>query len=303
MFRYPLIFLAFICFNCSAQQDIRLYKGAIPNAKITSNEEQWRANAEVDSLVSQVSIPTLTVFLPPKGKANGISVIICPGGGYHTLLIKREGTDVAKAFNKLGITAFVLKYRLPNEKTMQDKSIGPLQDAQQAIKLVRSNAKQWQIDPDKIGIMGYSAGGHLAASAGSHFDISLIPNEEKINLRPDFMILINPVISFKEKFGHVGSRNNLIGHLPEGGPEHREKELFFSNEKHVSKATPPTFINHAQDDSVVPVENTLSFYAALRANKVPSELHIYQKGEHGYLKVPAFTEWFNTCTYWLNNLF
>lgn len=289
-----LLFIACHAGTCLSQQAIRLYPGEIPNSKNAADEEVRSPNAEVDSLVSKVSVPTLSVFLPSGNKATGAAVIICPGGGYHTLLIKREGTDVARAFNKLGIAAFVVKYRLPDDRIMRDKSAGPLQDVQQAIRAVRENARKWNIDAGKIGIMGFSAGGHLAATAGTHFNTAVADNPEKINLRPDFMILVNPVISFTDQIGHTGSRNNLLDNNP------TDMQIrFFSNEMHVTPSTPTTFLVHAEPDAVVPVENSIAFFDALRKNKVSVEMHLYAKGEHGFLTDPPFDEWFGRCIHWM----
>ncbi len=293
------IILLFILMGhcCFAQQEIPLYIGGIPNSRDAANEEYKTSNAQVDSLTFNVSIPTLTVFLPPKDKANGTAVIICPGGGYHTLLTKREGTDVARAFNEFGVTAFVLKYRLPSDKTMKDKSIGPLQDAQRSIQIVRENFRKWNIDPNKIGIMGFSAGGHLAATLGTHYRGSLIENIEGQNLRPDFMLLINPVISFTNSIGHIGSRNNLLGKSPS-----KKQISLYSNELHVDKSSPPSFLVHSDVDSVVSVANSLSFYHALHRNGVPAGIHIYAKGEHGFLTSPSFDEWYGRCIYWMKGM-
>ncbi|NBB21228.1 prolyl oligopeptidase family serine peptidase [Runella sp. CRIBMP] len=276
--------------SCLAQQEIALYPSTVPNAKDVVNEEVKTAS----NVVSKVSQPTLTVFLPPKNKATGAAVIICPGGGYGVLVIKREGYDVAEAFTKQGIAAFVLKYRLPSEKTMIDPSIGPLQDAQQAIKTIRLRAAEWNVAPTKIGIMGFSAGGHLAATAGTHFEKPALPMTDGISVRPDFMILVYPVISFMEGIGHKGSGVNLLGKNASSA-----QIKLFSNELQVTSSTPPAFITHASDDTVVPVSNSLLFYEALQRNAVSSELHIYSKGEHGYLKVPAFDEWFGRCLHWM----
>jgi acetyl esterase/lipase len=243
-----------------------------------------------------VSVPTLSIFLPPRNQSKGSAVIICPGGGYGGLLTKREGSDVARAFAKLGVTAFVLKYRLPDDLIMEDKSIGPLQDALQALKTVRQNADKWNIDPQKIGIMGFSAGGHLASSAGTHYDARIIENTEKTDLRPDFMVLVNPVISLSNEIGHLGSRNNLLGKSASA-----EKINFFSNELHVNKSTPQTFLVHTADDTVVLPENSFRFYHALRKNKVNAELHIYSEGEHGFLKKPVFEEWFGRTVNWMRD--
>lgn len=277
-----------------AQRQVPLYDGPIPNSRPHTVKEELKANAQVDSLAYKVSTPTLTVFTPKK--ANGTAVIICPGGGYGGLLTKREGSDVARKFNEMGITAFVLKYRLPSDETMIDRSIGPLQDAQQAIWMVRQHAKEWNIDPAKVGIMGYSAGGHLAATVGTHFDTLTLPHLQGSSVRPDFMLLINPVISFQESFGHLGSRDNLLG--KNASPE---KVDFFSNELHIGPDTPPAFLIHSGNDVVVPVENSLAFYQEMRRHKIPAALHIYSKGEHGFLTYPSFEEWFGRCVEWLKS--
>lgn len=273
-----------------AQQEIPLYSGPVPNAKASDVQEVRRP----DQVVSNVIQPTLAIFLPPKEKATGAAVIICPGGGYGVLVMKREGYDVAEAFNKMGVTAFVLKYRLPSDKTMIDPAIGPLQDAQQAIKTVRQRAPEWSVDPKKIGIMGFSAGGHLAATAGTHFKQPVIDQPEAVSVRPDFMILVYPVITFRDDIGHSGTRKNLLGTSPK--PEQVRR---YSNELQVDSATPPTFLTHAGDDTVVPVKNSLIFYEALQQHGVPADLHIYTKGEHGYLKTPAFEEWFGRIRHWM----
>ena len=280
-----------------AQQEIPLYPGKVPNSRAVNNEETKAANREVDSLTYKVSEPSLIVFAPEKGTANGTAVIICPGGGYHVLLTKREGTDVARRFAKMGVTAFVLKYRLPSDVTMLDKSIGPLQDAQQAICIVRRNSRQWGVSPDKIGLMGFSAGGHLVSSAGTHFNEVKIDNKDSVSLRPDFMLLINPVISFTDKTGHIGSRDNLLG----ANPTH-EKIAYFSGEMQVTSKTPPSFLVHSGADQVVSVSNSIEFYQALKAHNIEAGLHIYTKGEHGFLLAPSFEEWFGRCTFWMKSM-
>ncbi len=291
-----LLMAASVC--SEAQQQMPLYpKGKIPNSKPAEDKEEHTANGTVDSLTAQVSVPTLAVFLPPKGTETGTAVIICPGGGYGVLLTTREGSDAAKAFNKLGITAFVLKYRLPSDRIMVDKSLGPLQDVQQAVKLVRQNAVQWRVKPDKIGVMGYSAGGHLASLSGTHFDDPKIDNKEGTSLRPDFMLLVNPVISFSDRIGHRGSRHNYLGVSPS-----QEQVNYFSSELQVTKNTPPTFLVHTDGDPVVPVANSLEFYQALKASGIPAELHIYARGEHGFLTAPSFEEWFGRCIYWMRSM-
>ncbi len=271
-----------------------LYNGTIPNATNASNIEEIKIHAEFDSLAYKVSVPTISAYIPPKHLANGTAVVIFPGGGYHTLLLKREGSDIAKAFNKLGVAAFVVKYRLPDDRSNVDKSIAPLQDAQQAIKVVRERASEWHIDPKKVGVIGFSAGGHLAATVGTHFDKDYIPNASKTSLRPDYMILVYPVISFDDSIGHSGSRQNLIGkELP------KDKIALLSNENHISKNTPPTFLIHSGTDVVVPVANSVVFYNNMIKNGASAEMHLYAKGEHGFLTYPSFDEWFSRCVNWL----
>ncbi|WP_198651890.1 alpha/beta hydrolase [Chitinophaga deserti] len=280
----------------AAQETILLHGGTPPHMlpAAATAKENVRTDKTVGLLVSNITQPTLEVFLPEAGKANGTAVIICPGGGYGVLLMSREGTDVAKAFTKEGVTAFVLKYRLPAASLMREPSLAPLQDAQEAIRIVRERAKEWGIDEKKIGIMGFSAGGHLAATAGTHFEQAVIRNKLGTSLLPGFMLLVNPVISFTDSIGHAGSRKNLLGTTP--APE---KVRWFSNELQVSDKTPPAFLVHAGDDTVVDEKNSLYFYQALRNHKIPASLHIYQKGEHGFLKEPAFDEWFGRCLFWM----
>ncbi|GGC02796.1 alpha/beta hydrolase [Dyadobacter sediminis] len=274
-----------------AQTEIPLYSSQIPSSVHAPDQETNK-----DDIIRNVSKPTLAVYLPEPEKANGTSVIVCPGGGYGVLVMDYEGYRIAKELNKSGIAAFILKYRLPDARIMKDQSIGPLQDAQQAIKTVRERAGEWKINPDKIGIMGFSAGGHLASTAGTHYDSTFIENPRKTSLRPDFMILVYPVISLSDKIGHKGSGTNLLGKTPSA-----ENIKYFSNELQVSKKTPPTFLTHAGDDTVVPVSNSIKFYEALNTHGVPADMHIYSKGEHGYLKTPAFQEWFGRCLQWMQS--
>lgn len=289
-----ILILLFFRLQAEAQIVIPLYEGEIPNSRPHENKEEHKANDQVDSLAYKVSVPTLTLFLPEKGMANGTAVIVCPGGGYGGLLTKREGSDVARAFNRMGVTAFVLKYRLPSDETMVDRSIGPLQDAQKAISQVRKNAAKWGVNPAKIGIMGFSAGGHLASTTGVHFSRPAGPGLNSGEIRPDFMLLINPVISFRKEFGHQGSKDNLLGKSASS-----EKTDYFSSELQISENTPPTFLVHNGTDIVVPVENSLAFYKGLRKYRIPAGLHIYSKGEHGFLTYPSFDEWFGRCLEWM----
>lgn len=269
---------SFFMMTSFSQTIIPLYKDSIPNSKPSPNQESSTFEGENKILiVHNVSRPSLTVFLPPKEKSNGTAVIICPGGGYFILAASHEGYDVAKKLNEMGVAAFVLKYRIPDDKTMPNKEIGPLQDAQRAIQVVREKAGEWNINPSRIGIMGFSAGGHLASTAGTHFDKSVIENKNNISLRPDFMILIYPVISFTDSIGHIGSRDNLLGKNPSA-----EKISGYSGELQVMANTPPAFLVHAGNDDVVKVQNSIRFYEAEQKHNIPAEMHIYPKGGHGF---------------------
>jgi acetyl esterase/lipase len=239
-------------------------------------------------------MPTLTPFLPAKDKANGAAIIVLPGGGYGHLS-DREGPPVAEWLNTLGITAFVLKYRLGPRYHHP----APLQDAQRAIRTVRARAKDWGLDPQRIGILGFSAGGHLAATAGTHFASgrSDAPDPiERVSSRPDLMILIYPVITMRE-LTHQGSKENLLG--PQPSPE---LVTLLSNEEQVTKETPPTFLVHTMTDPAVPVENSMMFAAALRKASVPFEFHLYERGPHGFAlgdKDPILATWPARCADWL----
>jgi acetyl esterase/lipase len=282
-----------------AQKEMPLYAGQVPNEIPSTNEERSEINKDGILIISKVSRPTLTVYEPPKNKRNGTAVIICPGGGYGILAAGHEGVDVAKRFNQMGITAFVLKYRIPSDQTMQNREIGPLQDAQRAIQVVREQARQYGINPGRIGIMGFSAGGHLASTAGTHYQKAYIDNPKQTSLRPDFMILVYPVISFSDSVGHTGSRNQLLGKTPSP-----EKIKEYSNDQQVNPSTPPTFLVHAKDDGVK-VENSLLFAAALQNFGIPHRLHLYEAGGHGYGMINPTSEvkWMDLVETWVQELF
>jgi acetyl esterase/lipase len=275
---------------------IPLYDNEIPNSRLVVNEEYSRIEPDNILIVYEISRPSLTIFLAPKEKATGAAVIICPGGGYINLAMGYEGTEVAQRFNESGITAFVLKYRIPNDGTMINKEIGPLQDAQRALLLLRTRAGEWGIDPKRIGIMGFSAGGHLAATAGTHFEINYIDNPNHISLRPDFMILIYPVISFKIPIAHMGSVHNLLGPNPSA-----EKINEFSNEMHVTDFTPPTFLVHAKDDNAVPYANSMVFAEALKNHHIPVKVYLYEQGGHGFgmTNKTSNQSWMDLCIEWI----
>lgn len=293
-----VLLIMHLSFSSTAQQVIPLYSGAIPNSKPTADEEKSEYGKDSILRISKVSRPTLSIYLPPKNIATGAAVIICPGGGYSILAASHEGSDVAKRFNEMGITAFVLKYRLPSDETMINKEIGPLQDAQRAIQLVRENAKKWNINPHHIGIMGFSAGGHLASTAGTHFQKAYIDNPKKISLRPDFMILVYPVISLTDSVGHMGSRTQLLGKNPSA-----EKIKEYSNESQVTAQTPPAFLVHAKDDPVK-VQNSLLFAAALKAHNVPVDMYLYEKGGHGYgmHNKTSNVQWMDLVQQWMKQM-
>ncbi|HEX2630195.1 MAG TPA: alpha/beta hydrolase [Chitinophagaceae bacterium] len=278
--RVPFIVsLIIITVVAKSQTIISLYpKDSVPNSWPAPYKEIQSINATTgDTSYTKVSEPTLEIYLPEKEKASGTAMVICPGGGYSGLAYTKEGSKVARAFANMGVAAFILKYRLPADSTMKNKTIGPLQDAQSAIKMVRMRAAEWGIDPGRVGIAGFSAGGHLASTAGTHFTTPVIANREGTNLRPSFMILIYPVISFADTLMHAGSRNRLLGEKPS-----EEMIRLYSNELQVTTNTPPTFIIHSEDDKTVKVANAIYFYMALLKNAVPAEMHVYPKGGHGF---------------------
>jgi len=254
-----------------AQQVYPLYQDTVPNCT---------------AALKSVDNPTLEVYMPESRIKTSTSVIIFPGGAYSFLAYSEEGITIAKAFATRGITAIIVKYRLPKNETMKDKSFGPLLDAQQAIKTVRSRAAEWSIDPMKVGVVGYSAGGHLASTLGTHFNKSQISKQDSISLRPDFMILVYPVISMRDKLTHIGSKISLLGMEPS-----KEKVEWFSNELQVTKETPPTYLTHTGDDALVDVNNSIVFYQALKEKGVDAELHLFPKGNHGFTQRLPVNEW------------
>jgi len=281
-----------IC-TAKAQEILPLYSSTIPNSKLISADIKESFGG---GMYRNVTNPTLEIYLPEKGKETGAAVIICPGGGYSVVVYQGEGVSTAKELAKNGIAAFVLKYRLPNEAIMTDKTIGPLQDAQQAIKLLRENAVKWNVDPSKIGIMGFSAGGHLASTVATHFEKALIENSKGTSLRPDFQVVVYPVISMQQNLTHRDSRKQLLGEQPS-----QQLIDLFSNELQVKDNTPPAYITHAADDTTVDVDNSIGYFEALRKHKVQVEMHIYPKGNHGFVFgrkgwMTPLLEWIGTIT-------
>lgn len=291
-----LVLLAFTSQLQAQNQTIPLWKTIPDEIKSTDYKEKESITDGKVQSTTQVTIPTLSIFVPKDVKPNQTAVIICPGGGYMHLAIDKEGTKVALLLNSLGITAFVLKYRLPNDLIMKNKNVGPLQDAQEAIRYVRNNASKWNLDTNKIGIMGFSAGGHLAASLSTHYDDKLYSSDYKVSARPDFSLLIYPVISMQNDITHKGSQVNLLGNTP-------SQDLIdsFSNEKKVTAQTPPAFLIHATDDTVVLPENSINYYLALKKNGIAAELHLFEKGGHGFgLGVKDTSKfWTKQCEDWL----
>ena len=265
----------------SAQPAIPLWAAGAPGAQGSAPEDQ----------------PVITPYLPPQGTANGTAVVIFPGGGYQHLSMEKEGSDVANWLTTTGITAFVVRYRL-GPKYHHPVELG---DAQRAIRTVRSRASEWGVDPQRLGIIGFSAGGHLASSAGTHFDAGSNSSAdliERASSRPDFMLLLYPVITMRgDSITHMGSRKNLLGDTPDDA-----LVRLMSNELQVTRETPPTFLVHSTDDKTVPVENALLFYQALRNAGVPVEMHIFEYGGHGFGLAPAdpvLSAWTIVCESWM----
>ena len=304
MKKYSVLVVIIFLINtlCFGQNyTLPLWPNNIPNYQKTDEIEIRDTTDAVR--ISYVQKPDISVYLPSKGNATGQAVVICPGGGYRILAYDKEGTDIAKWLNSKGIAAIVLKYRLPLSKSNIVNHKSPLLDAQRAIRLTRYYANEWNIKKDKIGIMGFSAGGHLAATAGTHFDAgdsSASDPVEFMSSRPDFMVLVYPVITFSNSFMHKGSRNALLGEDPDSSLIKN-----YSNELQVKDNTPPTFIVHAGDDKSVPVENSLLFYHALKDKGIPAEFHIYPEGGHGFslaIGKGYLETWPDRCIDWLKSL-
>jgi len=269
---------------------IRIWPGSPPGVSKTGEAESFESNR-----VYHVNDPELIAYIPDGGVSTGCAVVVCPGGGYTRLAIGHEGHDIARWLNGLGIAAFILKYRMYDYGQP-----APLQDSQRAIRYVRHHASEWGVDASRIGIMGFSAGGHVASSAGTHFGDTVydaVDGVDRESARPDFMILMYPVISMREGITHAGSKKNLLGEKPEQRLVH-----FYSNERHITPDTPPAFLVHATDDTAVPVENSISFYRELVEAGVSAEMHIYEEGGHGFglgRDRGAVASWPGLCAEWL----
>lgn len=297
---FATIFILLTFYPAYGQEVFELWPDEIPNSQISNEVELEEMGDDGVLSIKSVVIPTITYFAAPKEKNTRQAIVICPGGGYSIEAINIEGYDVAKWLNSIGVSAFVLKYRLPKSKNNIVGYKAPLQDVQQAIRFARYKSREWSISPSSIGVMGFSAGGHLASTATVHYDYgdtTAADRLQHLSCSPDFSILVYPVITFNKKYTHEGSRDNLLG-------EHKTPELidYFSNELHVTKNTPPTFLVHCADDSAVPVQNSLLFYEALLEKGIEVEMHIYNEGGHGFgLGKPESNvrSWKNLCANWL----
>jgi acetyl esterase/lipase len=269
-----------------------------PSGKMPNSKGMRLTDSIANERIYQVGTPGMYAFFPSSTENKGAAVVICPGGGYERLAYVISGTQLAKWFNAIGISAFVLNYRLPNSPDLVERQLGPIQDAQRAIKIVRQNARRWGIKPDKIGIQGSSAGGHLATLLGTEkADLaSLKDSTGLISSRPDFLILVSPVIDLG-KYAHVGSRKNLLGNVPSQAMIDR-----YSTQNNVSEFTPPVFIVDAFNDPAVPPMNSLLFYKALLEHKVSASFHVFPQGAHSIAlrNNPGSAElWTNLCEAWL----
>jgi len=300
----PLSFFvlnAFMINGFSQTLTIKLWPDGIPGS--ITDPSYVEKITTVDGRITRcerVVNPDLSVFLPAPDKANGAAVLICPGGGYGALAFDHEGNAIAKWLNDNGIAGIILKYRLPSDQIMKDKSTGPLQDAQEAMRVIRRNASDWKIDPGKVGVIGFSAGGHLASTLSTHYAEKVYEVKDNSSARPDFSLLIYPVVSFDTTITHRGSRNNLIGIKPDARLVER-----FSNELQITNETPPAFLVHSADDKAVPVMNSIGYFKGLQKNNIPAELHVFQKGGHGYgLAIDRGTEssWPDLCIRWLKQI-
>jgi acetyl esterase/lipase len=299
----PIILFMPLAIQATAQNTtLNVWPDGIPGSiRSETYFEESTVTGNIISGYGKVTVPTMTVFLPPDEKATGIAVLICPGGGYGHLAFDHEGLAIAKWLNDNGIAGIILKYRLPSDFIMKDKSVGPLQDAQEAIRIIRRKALEWKINQNRIGVMGFSAGGHLASTLSTHFDEKVYETKDTTSARPDFSLLIYPVISFDSAFTHEGTRKNLIGNNPSD-----DQVRHFSNELMINPLTPPAFLVHSSDDKVVPVKNSLVYFEGLVKNNIVAEMHVFQKGGHGYgLAINKGTQsaWPDLCLKWLRENF
>lgn len=287
-------------------QTFNIWPGCAPGSEgLTLKEEIVQRSTEPTKVNNRfawkILNPTLTVYLPKK--SNGAGILIAPGGGYQRVVLDKEGEEIAFWLTSLGITCFILRYRLPGEGHQQGSDV-PLQDAQRAMRIIRKKTSTWGLDPNRLGIMGFSAGGHVASSLGvkyHHQVYQSIDDIDEVNARPDFLILGYPVITMLDEFVHIGSRNQLLGKQPT-----KKRIAAYSNELYVTKATPQTFIMHAIDDPSVPVENSINFGLALKKARVPVEMHLFKDGGHGFsirlTQGKTCRLWPELCAEWLKSI-
>ncbi|MBW2960740.1 alpha/beta hydrolase [Mesonia aestuariivivens] len=268
------ILLTLLSFNMYGQDSTFKIWENVPNAiKVNYDEEVTYENGKVWS-TSKVTAPTLTAFIA-KGNSSKTAILICPGGGYTHLAMEKEGFKVAEWLNTLGIHAFVLKYRMPSSASMENPAVGPLQDAQKALRLIKS--KNFDVEIDQVGVMGFSAGGHLASTLATHYNQQIYKEKSNYSAKPDFSVLIYPVISMEKGITHQGSKTNLLGvNAPQNTVD------YYSNEKQVDENTPISFLVHATNDTSVPVENSINYYLQLKKYGVSAEMHLYEDGGHGF---------------------
>ncbi len=294
-----LVLLGFVLAGNAHSQSmvVKLWPNEVPGAILAPDYvENILPRGELQ-FIEKISSPEMLVYLAPAKSATKTAMLVCPGGGYKYISIVNEGYAMARWLNEQGINAFILKYRLPSDAIMKDKKIGPLQDVQEAMRIIRRNSSQWNIDPAKVGVMGFSAGGHLASTLCTHYSDKVYEASDGTRARPDFSVLVYPVISMDDSITHSGSKEHLLGTQPDAA-----LVVEYSNELQVTKDTPPAFLVHATDDTGVKVENTLNYYLALKKNKITAEMHIYQKGGHGFgLGKENSTEssWPASCIKWL----
>jgi acetyl esterase/lipase len=298
--KYSFLIVGILWFTCkisTAQEFIPLwpkdkkpnFNGKIVNDSI-ANERAWK-----------VGTPGMYAFRVPQAENKGVSILICPGGGFERVSFIYNGFQFAKWFNSIGINVYVLLYRLPHQTDLEQKEIASWQDAQRAMRIIRANAANWNLKPDKLGVMGISAGGYVASTLGIHTeDVSAIKDSlDTVSFRPDFMLLLSPVITMKE-YAHPGSQKNLLG-----ADTTRERKDQYSNELHVTAQTPPVFMVHAVNDNTVPVQNSLLFYNALMDKKINASIHVFPQGAHG-IKLrdnPGSVElWTALCEAWMNEM-
>lgn len=296
---WMIIFVSICMAICSkAQTEYSLYPwGKIPNFKKNELREATRDIGQGNKFIYNTTHPTITAYLADESVLPNPAIIIFPGGGYAGVSVTAEGEAIAKAFNKIGVSAFIVKYRMPSELSMADKQTGPLQDAKQAILMVRRNAARWNIDPQRTGVIGFSAGGHLASCLSTLHQKNLLDSQEDTALlRPDFTILIYPVISMIDSLTHKGSKTNLLGKNPSVADVR-----MYSSEMQVNGQTPPAILIHAADDTAVSAENSIQYFRALHKHGISAQLIIYPKGGHGFGLENSTTkdQWIERCRDWM----